>query len=324
MIGRTPKANEKTMSELPAEEIGVDPGDAVEAAAAARPSGKFVTWSACVAIACAFLVADFVAPQLPYRIWQWLEAVLVGLCIAQVNLIAVWAALAPGNIVLRISWSFLLGMTMWYALLLGGRAYTFCDRSDAIVLGAVLLAALAILQFPLWVAKKVFRWRLTRGAEDAEQFLLEDRQFHLQHLFVATFLVAVAMSPLRSVLPPGTNDGFHLRHVTVVILGAAVLCNLAVTIPCIWWAFSSTKTVVRLFLWWPLYCAALTAVEFGGLCAILGSAWSHAMEDGLVLFVINLSQCGAVFGTLLVFRAIGFRLVRMPTAACALHAPREA
>ena len=38
----------------------------------------------------------------------------------------------------------------------------------------------------------------------------------------------------------------------------------------------------------------------------------QGMEAALVFYLLNLSQCAAVLGTLLIFRAIGFRLVRMP------------
>jgi hypothetical protein len=290
-------------------------GEAGEAAAVGRPVGRVLTLSVCGALICAFLVVDFdTAHRVSFPSTELLMAMMVGLCIAQVNLIAVWASLAPGNIVLRISWSVLLGMATWYAFLLGGEVHAPVKRQDAILLGAVLLAAVVILQIPLWIAKKVFRWRLTRGVEDAEQFLLEDRQFHLQHLFVATFLLAVALSPLRSVLPLGTDEAFHSVDGTLfVMLGAVVLCNLVVTIPCIWWSFVSTAAAMWLVLVWLVYCVALTAVEFGGLCAVFGPPGGPAnLEFGFFFYVLNVSQCAAVFGTLRIFRALGFRLVRMP------------
>ena len=79
-------------------------------------------------------------------------------------------------------------------------------RSDAILLIIVLLAGVAILQVPLWIAKKLFRWRLTRQPGDTEASLQEDRQFHLQHLLIAAVFLAVALSPLHQVLPPARGD----------------------------------------------------------------------------------------------------------------------
>jgi hypothetical protein len=41
----------------------------------------------------------------------------VGIGIGQVNLIAIWTALAPGSFVQRFSWSLLLIVWSWYAFL---------------------------------------------------------------------------------------------------------------------------------------------------------------------------------------------------------------
>ncbi len=45
----------------------------------------------------------------------------------------------------------------------------FTAVEDAILLVAVLLAGVTIAQVPLWIAKKVFRWRLIRGADETVQ-----------------------------------------------------------------------------------------------------------------------------------------------------------
>ena len=99
-------------------------------------------------------------------------------------------------------------MAMSYGLILGVEVayrsrltYSYMTQSDAILLIVTLLASVAVLQIPLWIARKVFRWRLTRRPDDIEASLQEDRQFHLQHLMMATVFVALALSPLHRVLP---------------------------------------------------------------------------------------------------------------------------
>ena len=108
----------------------------------------------------------------------------------------------PGNLIVRLPWSLLLAAAMWHALVLGGRE--FC--------GLTLETAPSWCQspcrhdhpqVPLWIAKRVFRWRLIRGADVPVQVEQGPWQFTLQHLLLATFLLAVVLVPIRKVLPPG-------------------------------------------------------------------------------------------------------------------------
>ena len=96
----------------------------VVAAEVVRPGGSLLPCAVAAVLICAFFVVDFFTPR--YFVArntseQLLMALLVGLAIGQVSLIAVWTSLAPGNIVLRVSWSLLLTMVMGYGLILGGR-----------------------------------------------------------------------------------------------------------------------------------------------------------------------------------------------------------
>ena len=281
-----------------------------------HPGGRWLPW-----VVAAVLVSRFFSSILSHRSKfalrgsEWVFALLVGFCIGQVNLIAVWASLAPGNIVLRASWSLLLTMAMWYGLILGVEIahrspinYVSMTRSDAILLIIVLLVGVAILQIPLWIAKKVFRWRLTRRPDDTAASLQEDRQFQIQHLLVATVLVALALSPLRRMLPPGTVDSLHLDRELFVLLPAVILCNIVVVLPCIWWAFARSA-------------ARPAPSRMGGRlrrphnCRIrisLRGAWltcAGFWEPPLTFYLLNLSQCVAILGTLWILRAIGFRMV---------------
>jgi hypothetical protein len=240
-------------------------------------------------------------------------AMALGVLIAQVNLIAVWAVLAPGNIVVRMPWSFLLAMAMWYAVVLGVRIPGLAlGLSDSLAIGMGVLFSAIIAQVPLWIAKKVFGWRLIRGAGDAGPSPPGPWQFNLRHLLLATFLLAVALSPLHRVLPPGPIDHFAVGGDFFVFLGVAMLgillYNLFITVPCIWVMTSTLPTVV-LALAWLFYCGSLTGIEIGALNLILGPG-GNAGREFLLLLLLNVCQGATVFGTLRIFRALGFRLVR--------------
>jgi hypothetical protein len=177
----------------------------------------------------------------------------------------------------------------------------------------VLLASVVVMQVPLWIAKKAFRWRLTRRPDDTQASLQEDRQFNLKHLLIAMLLLSVALSPLQQILPPGTVHSLSLDREYFVLLPAAILCNLLIALPCIWWAFTSTATLVRLLFGWLFYCATISAIAVTCICAIIkGPAADKRLEAILGISVFNLSQCIAVLGTLLIIRALGFRMLRTP------------
>jgi hypothetical protein len=139
-------------------------------------------------------------------------------------------------------------------------------------------------------------------------------QFSLQHLLLATFLLAVALSPLHRVLPPGPIGRLPIYEDLFVILAFFILNNLLVGIPCIWGMAVSWPALAPIALGWLFYCGVLAAVEIGVLMATFGSHGDGGMVF-LALFLMNTCQGATVFGTLRIYRALGFRLVRARPSA---------
>jgi hypothetical protein len=184
---------------------------------------------------------------------------------------------------------------------------------DAVVLGLTLLAGLIVLQIPLWIAKKIFRWRLAGWAADPDQIAMEDRQFNIRHMLLATFLLSVALAPLRQVLPPHGVDPYSPPvGPMLVALAMAIAFNLVVTIPCVWWAFLSRAKLMLIAIGWLFYCAMLTGLEIAIIVAVFGPPPGEIVKGILLYYLLNVTQCAAVLGTLLIFRAVGFRLMRVP------------
>jgi hypothetical protein len=302
------------MSETPIPERTGEAATAANAPAA-RPPKRAVVWLVSGIVVFAFLLLDYFGTRIlsslrPHD--EWWGAVLTGIFIGQVSLIAVWAVLAPGNLVVRLPWSLLLTAATWYAVVPGFQAGGGFYRADAIFLGVILFGSATIAQVPLWIAKKAFRWRLLPSGA-ADELPAGPWQFTLQHLLLATFLLAVALSPLRRVLPPpGPFDGLYLREAVVAILlvlGVFMVFNLLLAVPCIWSALASTAGVVPLALGWLVYCVALTGVELVVIGIFTGPA-RHPGETFVLPFLLNVGLCATVFGTLRIYRALGFRCVR--------------
>ena len=271
-------------------------------------------WIAAGIIVCAFLVADFVTPITMDPGPAWPALIMIGICIGQINLIATWAALAPGNVVLRLPWAFLLSVLMWYSLVLGFRATSgYLSLEDAVVLAMFLLVGVVSAQIPLWIAGRLFRWRLVSWAGAALEPSQYRLQFQLRHLMLGMLFVSIALAPGRVVLPPGDLTVLRrLGYEWFALLALLVACNLLIAVPCIWGAFARVTIIIPLALGWLVYCAVTTAIEFNILVSILGPRNTPG-EMPYLMYVLNASQCATVFGTLLVLRALGFRLLRVPS-----------
>ena len=85
-----------------------------------------------------------------------------------------------------------------------------------------------------------------------------------------------------------------------------LLYTLLVTIPCIG-NMMSRQPDVLLALGWLIYGVGLTGIEIVVLVAIFRGPPGEVL---LFLLAVNICQCATVFGTLRIFRALGFRFVR--------------
>ena len=259
------------------------------------------------------LGGDLLWPRLcwPARGSEWLLAASLGLFIAQVNLVAVWAALAPGRLMVRLPWSLFLATLMWYAVVLGFR-WSGRDRftfENAITLGLMLLFGVLVTQLPLWVANRWFRWRLTSVAEDTSTALSE-RQYGIRHLLAGMFLLGLALGLGRVVLPLDEAPSVHLERAFLVLIPAMAICNLMVTVPCIWCAFAPWSRMLPLAIGWVVYAATVSLTEVGVLILFLGPPGDNRVFAAFG--VMNVTQCVTVWLTCVVLRWAGFRLTRRP------------
>jgi hypothetical protein len=241
-----------------------------------------------------------------------LLALLVGIYVAQINLIAIWAALALGRVIVRWPWAWFLAALMWFAMILGNRFYLFrmqyssrFDRSDALTLGVVLLFGVITAQVPLWIARR-WKWRLVLGTSDAIGAASDERQFSLRQLLLSMVLLSVALGLGRWILPPG-RVAIDLDDELLFILPVIAIVNMLVVLPCIWGAFFEWRLLPVLAVVWFMYALVVTAIEIGVLVAFLGPAG----DDIFAMFLLfNLAQCLAVAGTLMVLRVAGVRFIR--------------
>jgi hypothetical protein len=279
------------------------------------------------AILAAFLAGDVVVPAVllpvsPIHDWAILLMIIgMGAAFGQINLIAIWAAMATGNVFFRLPWALLLTVLMWYGIVLGNRVgNNHAEFNDACVMGSVLLEGLIAAQVPLWIASRLFRWRLAVERVEAQE---GPPQFRIAHLLLGMVFLSVALSLGRMVLPEGELTGrgfFYWNAVLPLTLVATV--NLLVELPCIWIAFLPAGRLGRFLLGWPLYTAAVTAGEILAVLA-LAPRPPDSWKQWLSVYLFNVVQGLTVLVVLGALRAVGFQLLRVPRARAVDASSRE-
>lgn len=238
----------------------------------------------------------------------------IGMFFGQLNLIGTWAAVSAGNIMVRLPWAILLTILVWVSYVVGRSHSPYNDdHAMALIAGWYLAFSCLIIQLPLWIASRTFRWRLI--AKDSERDP-NDLQFNLQHMLTGTVLLCAALALIRGFASIRQVDiGDTLADATqfqlLVFLTAFLLCNLLLVVPCIWAAFHAEFTPQRVAVGIAVV-AAVTAMQFGGICAVIGGPGGDEFEWWLFFFAIHLGEMFAVLGCLRIFRdVLGFRLIRL-------------
>lgn len=236
------------------------------------------------------------------------ESVATGVLLGQIVLIATWTVLGRWNAVVRIPCSFLLLMMIWYAFVIGTRLDENTCHLSARIFGLVMITEFSVAVIPLGIAKRFFRWRLTNGDREPCPARSVRFQFQLRHLFVATTLLAIALTPLPVILPMTEAlywpDIRSVHHSYLFCL----LTTVALTgVPCVWGALS----MAHQYRWHD------TGWVIGSILLIVFFSDRRFMSHGTagtldLLVVCTFVAVVTVFATLLIVRALGFRLIREP------------
>jgi len=244
-----------------------------------------------------------------------IEMIIYGLAIAQLNLLAIWMALAPTNIVQRLSWSLLLMFWMWYSYTVGYCWWThwfglygpMYSLQYALVLGYTLIIGFVVAQIPLWIAGIAYGWRLVGSKTSGPA----RGQFNLRHLLWAMVVTALIIVPGRFIVPPrGTQILVFDGELALVLLVLGV-CNLFTMILCLWLVF---------FQKWPFIFKLIAAL----ICLLLISSAEYRslvevflLRDQRFFYwylvgLMNVTHIFIVYVALLLLRALGFQFIQLP------------
>ncbi|HZL89666.1 MAG TPA: hypothetical protein VFB96_14980 [Pirellulaceae bacterium] len=185
---------------------------------------------------------------------------VVGCVLAQGNLLAAWLAWGDEPFLRRLltHWKIAAGLYLVWLVGFGLVALTnnrLPPQIAAVVALGVPLVSLAA-QFPLWLARQIFGWRLVR--EQAEAAPPSEPPLAIRDLMLATLIVAVALALAR--LAPSLDAGEMWPVWGVAVFVACVISSISL-LPAGALLLRS-RLLSRALQWSVLYAAAWIALPW--------------------------------------------------------------
>lgn len=283
----------RNSADIPAE-VACDPE--------ARSFRLHMDWILLALMAVFFLIID-TAMFARVRLDDTFAGLVLGAIAAQITLLAVFSALAPVPVFLRITAGVFGAITVSMAI--------FCmegpgDGERMEISGAAFLQWIAV-QIPLWVFRVQSGWHLRRSTENLAAFRRQDLQFGIRQLMAWTAVVAVILSIAKTAIPDDVVDNsrnaMRMREIGAIMILLTIFNSLAAW-PMIWAAFVRSRMLVWCGV--AIACSAVLCVlEIWAFQSVLG-----VRPDWGVFVGLHLIQLVAVGGSLLLVRMNGIRLVR--------------
>ncbi len=150
---------------------------------------------------------------------------ILGCVFAQGNLLAAWLAWSEGPFLRRLATHWKIAVILYFIWLMGLMLrgdHQAHEIAITVALGVPLVSIAA--QFPLWIARQWFGWRLVN--ENASAAQLSDSPLAIRDLMLATILVAASLALAR--LAPGPQKRSELWTMwTVFFMWATIISSIS-------------------------------------------------------------------------------------------------
>jgi hypothetical protein len=233
---------------------------------------------------------------------------IVGCVLAQGNLLAAWLAWSDRPFLRRLltHWKIAAGLYLiWlvgFGLAIARHGRVPPQIAAAVALGVPLVSLAA--QFPLWVARQWFGWRLMR--EQAEAVHPGEPPLAIRDLMLATLVVAVALALARVAPSPDAGSVWPIWAAAVTVASVISSISLLPAGPLL----LRMRPFSRGLAWGSLYAAAWIALVW----VIVAATWWYdpALLAPRVIYV-GLSSLMFMFAATLMLTAViardrGYRL----------------
>lgn len=224
-------------------------------------------------------------------------AIWYGISFAQVSMLGTWTASGGGSLLFRTFWTVFAGIAIWFFAF---NAAPSSMMPSAILPGIAMLIQWLLIQFPLWMLRLKFGWRLDRPGKHEDASGRTKVQFGIKHLLGWMTFVAVILG-VGKFLSLYAN----FSRAEAVEFGLFLLCNSLLALPALLTMFAT-----RPMWWWILAVLAFAVIVTAAepyLFTIMGSA-----TDGTRYYLfwwLNGVQWLWIIASTTTLRLAGFRLI---------------
>jgi len=233
---------------------------------------------------------------------------IVGCVLAQGNLLAAWLVWSDEPFLRRLlkHWKIAAGLYLVWLVGFGladlGGNRVPPEMVFIVALGVPLVSLAA--QFPLWVARQWFGWRLVRETADATQ--THEPPLSIRDLMVATLIVATALALARLSPSPDAGEMWPVWGFAVFVASAISSIALLPAGPLL----MRMDPISRALKWSALYAAAWIALPW---FIVAGLRWHGSVNLPPWLAFAGLSGLMLTFAATLTLTAViardrGYRL----------------
>lgn len=265
-----------------------------------------------VALATAFSAADFFIPaMLEGSPPDFFSSAILAILPAQLGLLAIWTTFGPGRWYARLLQTTAVALLGWFAFGLGLKSLTReTSGTTEAVFRSIAFVPLLLLaaQTPLWGARWVRGWLLSKPSANVVEDSREARRFSMTDVLLMPLAAAI---PLTLVRWQWKNFGGEFQFLFATLFACMPIFSSFSTLPCLLTAFRS-RTFQSGFLAIAAYSLGASGTANAILLAAFGAPPFISPLMSISVFIISMLL--VMHGSLAMLRNGGLELLPAPAS----------
>ncbi len=261
-----------------------------------------------------FAICNFLTPVMmavtggPTPVTVCIVGPFLGIIVAQLCLLSVWAVFGPLGVAVRLPLTLLLAGLLWMPVLVGFIVSVDPEGVLPVAMKVLWFLPMVLLaaQFPLWIMRLATGGSIFHADMNPRQPTTIGRQFSLRHMMGATFAVAAGFSLAGSGVRFVDSDPSEVWILLAIGCLCCILWSTLATLPCLWAGMmAKRKRVAALAI--GAYIVLATLIAWGVIWLMDGAG--SVAQAALMFFSCHATLAAVILGTLHMIRFSGYVFV---------------